>query len=154
MSKYIPIGQHQVENFVSEKAQLEAAARELFDAYVEAFPDREDWHGSYGWRVGREHVEITIDAKGIEYHTEYTSHCDCESFYLVLPLSALYDQNFLADEAVRWAQAKEKKAALLLQEEEAAKQKRLESDRKMYEHLMELFDPDVYKRLKQTENKS
>jgi hypothetical protein len=154
MSKYIPIGRHQVENFVSEKAQVEAAARELFDAYIVALPDKDDWHGHYGWRVGNEHVEITVDAKGIEYHTEYTSHCDSESFYLNLPLSALYDQNFLADEVVRWAEAKENKAALILQEEKIAKQKKLESDRKMYEHLMKHFDPEIYERMKHTENQS
>jgi len=149
---YIPIGQHQVTSFVDEKAQIEAAARELFYAYIVALPDKDDWHGQYGWRLTSEQLRVTIDATGIEYHSEYFTHGDTEYHSLNLPLSALYDPNFLAEEQDRWVATKEKVAADRLQEEEIAKQKKLEADRKMYEHLMQHFDPEIYERMKHTEN--
>lgn len=109
MSNYIPIGQHQVTNFIQEKAQIEAAAHELFKAYTEALPDKDDWHGAYGWRS--ECGSIEIDETGLEYHVEYFAHGDNESFYLNLPLSALYDPHFIENAKVEWAEVKEKSAA-------------------------------------------
>ncbi len=104
---YQPIPRTDVVVYIRLRQALEAAAELLFHAYAEAMPDRQDWKGPYAWHGSS--GEITFDGVLIEYRKEVYSHGDTDCFILTVPLSALYEPDFIAQETAEWAKIKAKK---------------------------------------------
>lgn len=119
--------------FCATHLEMTCAARTLFYAHAEALPDKQYWRDAWGWRGQCGTIEF--DEEKIIYQYEYSSHGDTDYFSLVLPLSALYDDTFLAEEVIRWEEHKAKMETEKLEE----KKKHQEAyDRLEYQHFLDL----------------
>ena len=127
---YFP--QHQVQQFLDARMQMEAAAIRLFWDYTAALPDEQNWKGQYAWDCT--HGTVEFSDQYIEFSKERFSHGETQSFYLTLPLRALYEPEFVAAAAreaqeVKIRQEEDRQRHTLAVQADYEKQERLEYER-------------------------
>lgn len=128
----------QVEDFQRLRQQIESAAVLLFEAYTEALPDQQNWKGPYAWHGTCGTIEIGDEE--IHYHKEHYFRGDTDNFYLSLPLSALYDPEFITKEVLKDQQIKEQKAKEKLEQEMRKIEDCNKRERELFESLKKKFE--------------
>ena len=132
---------------------LQSAALSLFYAYVNALPDKQDWHGRYSWghsdinlfgtsSLDRARITIEIDSSGIEYGASFCFRGESTYMNLYLSLDALTDPDFLVRAAAEWAVEKNRRIVEKVEAETKAEIDRNRLQRTLYEELKMKYEGD------------
>lgn len=132
----------EIATFSELHTKLELAAEELFKAYTQALPDKQDWLGRYGWHGNTGTITFVVKHQVINYEYEYYSHGETDYFNLQLPFSALYDPTFIERAQSEWEYEKAAQRLVIQLAAETQAERRERDERILYQTLKAKYDKE------------